>query len=334
MKALNFLAVVVALNAFSVSAQNSNAGTLPFDFLRLDYDARTVAMGGASVAMPNGLNGAFLNPASCGFITKQQAMAGYRWIFMDVWGGPVGYALPYKNLGVFSVNAEYVSEGYLDGIDENMNYTGVRWNQSSFTGGVSWAKVVLDSFSVGAGIRGIHDYIGSSTSHTAADAIAFEAGGQYRMPGSRLILGCAIRNAGFMLSGYTSATDTLALPLSLAIGVSYRPLYLPGVRVALDLQKSIDDYLNYKPGIEVAVYQNYLFVRGGYTFSEQDLEAAINEFKGESNSTYIKSNSSGLSLGIGLNAPVNGVNTVIDAAYLFRVNDPDPSLLVNALFEF
>jgi hypothetical protein len=194
--------------------------------------------------------------------------------------------------------------------------------------------VVLDSFSVGAGIRGIHDYIGSSTSHTAADAIAFEAGGQYRMPGSRLILGCAIRNAGFMLSGYTSATDTLALPLSLAIGVSYRPLYLPGVRVALDLQKSIDDYLNYKPGIEVAVYEKYLFVRGGFTFSEQDLEAKINEFKGEPSTTYIKSNSSGLSLGVGINAPVNGANAAIDVAYLFRVDVPDPSFLLNVLFEF
>jgi hypothetical protein len=334
MKALNFLVGVVVLYSFQVCAQNSNAGTLPFDFLRLDYDARTIAMGGASVAMPNGLNGAFLNPASCGFITKQQAIAGYRWIFMDAWGGPVGYALPYKNYGVFSVNAEYVSSGYLDEIDENQNYTGVRWNQSSFTGCVSWAKAILDSFSVGAGIRGIHDYIGSSKTHSAADAIAFEAGGQYRMLNSRLILGCAIRNAGFMLSGYTSATDTLALPLSLALGVSYRPLYLPAVRVALDLQKSIDDYLNYKPGIEVAVYQNYLFVRGGYTFSEQDLEAALNEFKGGSNPTYIKSNSSGLSLGVGLNAPVNGVNTNIDVAYLFRVDDPDPSFLLNVLFEF
>jgi len=109
-----------------------------------------------------------------------------------------------------------------------------------------------------------------------------------------------------MLSGYTSATDTLALPLSLAIGVSYRPLYLPGSGSRLICKSQSTITFNYKPGIEVAVYQNYLFVRGGYTFSEQDLEAAINEFKGESNSTYIKSNSSGLSLGIGLNAPVNG----------------------------
>ena len=334
MKVLNRLVWVIALYAFSVCAQNSKAGTVPFDFLRLDYDARTIAMGGASVAMPNGLNGAFLNPASCGFLTKQQAMAGYRWIFMDAWGGPIGYALPYKNYGVFSMNAEYVSSGYVDEIDENQNYTGVRWNQSSFTGCVTWSKVVLDNISVGAGIRGIHDYIGSSYTHTAADAIAFEAGGQYRALGSRFILGCAIRNAGFMLSGYTSATDTLPLPLSLAVGVSYTPVYLPNVRLALDLQKAIDDYLNYKPGIEVAVYEKYLFVRGGFTFSEQDLEAKINEFKGEPSTTYIKSNSSGLSLGVGLNAPVNGANTNIDVAYLFRVDDPDPSFLLNVLFEF
>ena len=334
MKALNRLIWLVALYAFPLHAQNSNAGTLPFDFLKLDYDARTVSMGGASVAMPNGLNGAFLNPASCGFLTKQQAIAGYRWIFMDAWCGPVGYAMPYKDYGVFSATAEYVSHGYVDEIDENENYTGVRWNQASVTGGVSWSKVVLDNFSVGAGVRGIHDYIGNPETHIAADAIAFEAGSQYRMLGSRLILGCAVRNAGFLLSGYSSASDTLPLPLSLTVGVSYVPVYLPKVRFALDLQKAVDDYLNYKPGIEIAVYQDYLFLRGGYTFSEQDLEEMINEFKGEPATTYIKSNSTGLSLGIGLNAQVNGVKTDIDVAYMFRVDDPDPSLLFNVLFEF
>jgi hypothetical protein len=334
MKALNCLVFLMAAYVFPVGAQNSNAGTLPFDFLRLDYDARTLAMGGASVAMPNGLDGAFLNPASCGFITRPQAMAGFRSLFLDAWGGPVGYALPYKDYGVFSVNAEYLSAGSIDQVDENYISTGVRWSQSSFTGCVSWAKVVLEDVSVGAGIRAIHDYIGSSATHVAADAVAFEAGGQYRTLNSRLILGCAVRNAGFMLSGYSSATDTVALPLSLTIGISYRPLYLPSVRLALDLQKAIDDYLNYKPGIEVAVYQNYLFVRGGYTFSEEDLEAAVDNFKGQSNTTYVKSNSSGLSLGVGLVAPINGIKTDIDAAYLFRVNDPDPSFVLTALFEF
>jgi hypothetical protein len=334
MKALNRLIWIAALYAFPACAQNSRAGTMPFDFLKLDYDARTVSMGGASVGMPNDLSGAFLNPASCGFMTKQQAYTGYRWIFMDAWAGPVGYARPYKDYGVFGVNAEYVSPGYVDEIDENQNYTGVRWHQSSFTGSIFWSKIVADNISVGAGIRGVHDYIGSPLQYTAADAAVVDAGCQYRMLNSRLILGCAVRNAGFMLSGYSSATDTLALPLSLTLGVSYTPVYLPSVRLALDVQKAVDDYLNYKPGIEVAVYEKYLFVRGGFTFSEQDLEAKINEFKGEPATTYIKSNSSGLSLGVGLNAPVNGINTNIDVAYLFRVDDPDPSLLLNVLFEF
>lgn len=334
MKAFNRLILTAALYALPACGQNSRAATTAFDFLKLDYDARAVSMGGASVAMPNDLNGAFLNPASCGFITKQQAYTGYRWIFMDVWAGPLGYARPYKDYGVFGVNAEYVSQGYVDEIDENQNYTGVRWRQASFTGSMAWSKIIADNISVGAGIRGVYDYIGSTQKHTAAAAAVIEAGCQYRMLNSRLILGCAMRNAGLMISGYSSATDTLALPLSLTLGVSYTPVYLPSVRLALDLQKAIDDYLNYKPGIEVAVYEKYLFVRGGYTFSEQDLEAKINEFKGEPSTTYTKSNSSGLSLGVGLNSPINGINTKIDVAYLFRVDDPDPSFLLNIMFEF
>ena len=71
-------------------AQFEAAGTSLFPFLKLDNNARTIAMGGASSAMANGIYGASVNPAATGFLTGTQAMIGYQSLIMDAWAGPMG----------------------------------------------------------------------------------------------------------------------------------------------------------------------------------------------------------------------------------------------------
>jgi hypothetical protein len=332
------LALIVVLLSMRLHAQNDGAGTRAFEFLDIDDNARAVSMAGASAAMPSGLYGASVNPATCGFIEKTQAMLGYEKLVMDAWAGPMGYAMPYGGYGVFAATIHYLSHGTLDSseaLDENGNATGVNWHVFSLVGNLTWAKIVSPDVAVGLTMKGIHHSLGSSQSYQAsAQGLAFDGGVQYRMMKSRLILGAAVQNAGFLVSNYTEQSQKLKLPLSVTVGVSYSPSSAPGVRVACDLQKANDDYLNYKPGLEVAIYKKVLFVRGGYGFSEQDLEDAIKTLKNESNDSYIKSNASGLCLGIGFHTDIQGVATNIDVAYLGRVNGVDPSFLLTLLFEY
>jgi hypothetical protein len=333
-KAIGFIALLTA----TLHAQSTSAGTRVFEFLQIDNNARTVAMGGAATAMPNGLYGVLANPAACGFVDKTQSMLGYDKILLDLWAGPMAYARPYRDYGVFAASIVYMSHGYLDGeeaLDESGNITGTKWHVFSLVGNLTWSKILYPQLSVGLTMKGIHHAIQSSQDyHENAQGLAFDGGCQYRALNSRLIVGGAIQNAGFVVNNYSEELGNLRLPLSVSIGVSYVPLHIPELRLACDLQKANDDYLNYKPGLEVAIYKKSLFLRGGYGFSEQDLENKINALRNEPNDDYLKSNSSGLSLGIGFNTDIKGVATSVDVAYLGRVNGIDPSFLLTLLFEY
>jgi hypothetical protein len=338
MRIIDRFPCLVAVCLLQAYAQYPDAGTSAFSFLKLDNNARTVAMGGASIGMANGIYGASINPAAAGFLTHTQAMIGYQSLILDAWTGPLGYAMPYKNCGVFSSNIMYASHGYLDSseaLDENGNGTGASWHIFSLVGSLAWSKVVYDNLSVGIACKGIYHPIKSSQQYySAATAIAFDAGFQYRMLNSRVIVGGVLQNAGFLVSNYTKDSPAYPLPLGVAVGISYMPQYIPSLRMALDLQKDNDDFLNYKPGFEWAIYKKSLFLRGGYGFSEPDLEEVIKQMKNQSSGSYVKSNSSGLSLGLGLVTEVSGVATNVDVAYLHRVEDLTPSFMLSILVEY
>jgi hypothetical protein len=320
-------------------AQNGNAGTRGFEFLQIDNNARTVSMGGAGVAMPSGLYGEASNPASCGFITKTQAMLGYEKWIDDAWLGPMGYAMPYKNYGVLAASLLYMSHGNLDG-DDVRDEVGdvipdVKYHVFSLVGDLTWSKIVYDNLSIGLTMRGIHHSIGSTQDYYAStQGMAFSGGGQYRTMNSRFIIGAAIQNAGFIVSNYTAQSEKLNLPISATIGVSYVPRDIPGLRLACDFQKASDDYLNYKPGFEATIYKKVLFFRGGYSFSQADLKNVLKNLKGDQDDNYIKSSANGLSLGFGFITDIQGVATNIDVAYLGRVSGLSPSFVLTFLFEY
>jgi hypothetical protein len=338
MSFFKYIPILTMLYSMTVWSQNENAGTRVFEFLKLDDNARTISMGGASVAIPNGLYGASINPAVCGFLDKTQAMLGYQSLLMDAWAGPMGYAKPYRNYGVFTGTLHYLSHGYLDAseaLDESGKSTGATWHVFSLVGSVGWSKMVYKNLSTGVAIKGIHHYIGSSQQyHASADGIAVDVGFQYRMDYSRFIVAGAFQNMGFLISNYTQETEKRRLPYSATVGISYIPLYIPDLRLACDLQKSNDDYLNYKPGFEATIYKKMIFLRGGFGFSEQDLEETIKELRNKPDDNYIKSNAAGLTLGVGLITDLKGVVTKMDFAYMNRLYGLPPSAILSFLFEY
>jgi hypothetical protein len=324
----------VAFLITPVGAQNSS--TTAFKFLNYSFDAASMAMGGVSVAVPDGAYGIVTNPAAAGFISKRQVMTGYRSMPIDVWGGLLGCALPYKNYGTFAIDLLYVNSGTVSEVlevDGRPFSTGVLWKAYSIAGDITWSKIVWETLAFGGSLRVIHDLIGSSQDHYTADAIAFQAGLQYRLLGSEVVAGLALNNAGFMISGYSSETSDLKLPLSLTAGICYSPYYIPNLRVALDLKQPGDGYLEYKLGGELGIYKRYFIVRAGYTWSEQDLEAQFKVLKGEADENYQKANFYGLSLGVGANADISKYNVGVDIGFQL-VDDMDPVYGVSLLVGF
>jgi len=250
-------------------------------------------------------------------------------VIQDVFGGPLAYAMPYSHYGTFGINLTTVSYGSMKEVQEGPDglplYTNNTWSAYSVAGQISWSKIVWDQLALGVALRGLYERIGSTSAEGYAwDAACVQAGLQYRMNDSRLILGLVLSNAGFMTS---QLVNDLKLPLTLSAGVSYVPYYIPTVRLALDLQQTADATLMYKPGVEFNIYKKYFFGRLGYRFGEHDLEEVFKEIRGESSDGYQKTTWYGPAFGVGFVTDVNRVNLNIDAAVQFIDNgDPVPCL--------
>ncbi|NLP03474.1 MAG: PorV/PorQ family protein [Fibrobacter sp.] len=326
---------VISVLLVSVQAQHSRAGTSIFPYLRIDFDARSAAMAGASVAVPGGINGYFYNPAITASIKNNQWFLGYRTIMDGVWGGPVAFSRVMDRYGVFTLSLTGVTSGDIEVIgEENGNpvYTDEIARDNFLTGGLTWAKALNSNFSVGATVKGIYDVLKVPGRVYSASGAGLDAGVFYRILQDRFTAAVVIRNAGFLASSYDE--NSYSLPLTFEAGISYVPRYISSMRLALDINKERGDYLNYEPGLELNLYKKKLFLMLGFAFSEMDLELAFKSLAGNEDDDYIKSNWNTLCLGMGINTDIEKVNIRIDLALQFKTSPLPPSMLVSAVIDY
>ena len=325
--------MIIAVSAPPAPSQNVDAGTVAFPFLVMGYDARSMAMGGAACAVQNGLYGVLSNPAAVGYVNGTQIMGGYRQVMMDVWGYPLGIAMPTR-YGVFSPYLVALTSGEFNVIDEAGILTGDR-AQSSYTAlGVGWARMIGANIAVGAALKGAYHYIGAADESYSADGFAFDLGAQYRQRNDRIAYGLAVRNLGFMRSGYWNEWNEYEMPYGVEAGVAFIPKHIPNIRIAFDVNKFNGDYTNFEPAFEYTVVAKTFWLRGGYAFSMMDVEKMLDVFRGERDDTYRKSSVNTLSLGVGVATVMDNVDLKMDAAMQFYTDISSPAVIVSLLVGF
>lgn len=324
--------------AFPAPAQHAGAGTALFDFLNIRYDARTTAMGGASVALPNDLYGTLTNPAAVGFIDNMQVFAGNRAEAAGLWGYPLAYARPQKEMGVFAISVVALTTGNIDvtdrGNDGAMIFTGQNARSDDIAGSITWAKKLNNFSSAGLTVKGIYNHLGTTWSGSqsySANGFAIDAGLQYRFRNSRLVYGFATRNIGFSGSGYTS-DESYDLPAAVEMGVSYIPDYINNLRLAFDIGKKSDDYLTFAPAAELEVIKGQMVLRAGLNRSWRDLRSYLMVLKGEPEENYQQSNRSAFCAGVGIITQILEHRAKFDAALDFSANSGLlPSFVISIL---
>jgi hypothetical protein len=331
--ALSVSLIIIALSASPASPQNVNAGTTAFPFLVMGYDARSMAMSGAACAVQNGLYGVLSNPAAVGYLSGTQIMGGYRQVMMDVWGYPIGIAMSTEH-GIFAPYLISMTTGDFNVIDEAGILTGDRARSSYTALGVGWAKTLGGNIAVGAALKGAYHYIGAANESYSADGLAFDLGVQYRQKNDRIAYGAALRNLGFMRSGYWGEWNEYEMPYGIEAGIAIVPKHIPDLRVAFDVNKFNGDYTNFEPAFEYTIIAKTLWVRGGYAFSMMDVEKMFDVFRGERDDTYQKSSVNTLSLGVGVATALDNVDLKLDAAMQFYSNVSSPGVIVSLLVGF
>ncbi len=216
---MNCKKIVIAVALLFITA-NFAFSQSAFYFLNLNTSARTAALGGAAVSLPEEGSAIFINPAILSTVDDRRLSATFLKHVLDINSGLVTYSSTNESIGHYAISALYTSNGTFQGADaKGVKTTSFSGNELALSGTYSHA---LDSnFFYGATLK----FIYSGLEQTSSTAIAVDAGLLYQIPKSRVNIGFSLLNIGAQLSKYV--TEGESLPVDVRLGVNHRLRGLP-----------------------------------------------------------------------------------------------------------
>lgn len=263
--------VSLAMLFAGVSAQAQSETTSMSGFMDYPDDARTMAMGGASLAADANAFTIGVNPA--GMVLSDDIMAiGVNYMSWSASNADYMGLSGFLNIGsrfAVSVNAKYNMLPKYNMVDDGGNFVG-EYAPGNYSVGVGVAYRILDGFSVGANFK----YAGSSLARQGSvqgyhhgSAFAADISLMYRYKG--LNVAVAANNLGTEMSfGFKG----VSLPAAAKLGVAYN--WDMAEKHRLTASAEYDMYL-YNTSSAAAVGLEYAFndmvyVRGGYHYGADD----------------------------------------------------------------
>ncbi len=265
MKNILILIMMIMLSVLLV-AENENAGTSGFTFLKVNYSARAAAMGNAYTGLSNDADAVFFNPAGLVQIESPQASLTYMSYLDGINCGSAVYAYPINNktsLAVFAKGLSATEDRTI--ADEMGQYAGIdgTFGMSDFIFGIGAARFILDMLDIGINAK----FIQESLDDNSASAVVFDAGIMHQSTNENLKIGIAIRNIGKQLTYYTDDEYEEIMPTTLTVGFNYHPkdkLY-----ATVDIYKPLDNEIFGRIGLEYQVHP-ILALRAGYKTNASD----------------------------------------------------------------
>lgn len=284
----------------------AKVGTMGAQFLKIDLDARSVAMGSASMAFTSDAGAIFRNPAGLVNIAHSSFVANYAPWFADIKLYGAAFARNFGQYGVFGIHFIYLNSGDMEEttVDQQQG-TGNTFRSYDLALGLSYARRLTDKFAIGGNVRWIHeDLYVSKTSVFGVDmGFLYDTGYQ------TIRMGMTIRNFGSKFSlpdtyqDYDNGTplsqpsDYLPydMPVEFAFGVAVDPIKTDQHRisVALDAIHPSDNYERVQVGGEYSFMES-AFLRAGYIF---------------------RHDTAGLNAGAGISVPMSDYRLGIDYAF-------------------
>ena len=262
----NLTMIMIILLPILLIAENENAGTSGFTFLKVNYSARAAAMGNAYTGLSNDADAVFFNPAGLVQIDSPQASVTYMSYLDGINCGSAVYAYPVNDktsLAVFAKGLSATEDRTI--ADEMGQYAGTdgTFGMSDFIFGISAARFIIDMLDVGINVK----FIQESLDDNSASAVVFDAGIMHQSTNENLKVGIAIRNIGKQLTYYTDDEYEEIMPTTLTVGFNYHPkekLY-----AIVDIYKPLDNDIFGRFGLEYQVHP-ILTLRAGYKTNASD----------------------------------------------------------------
>ncbi|MEW5876336.1 MAG: PorV/PorQ family protein [Candidatus Zixiibacteriota bacterium] len=240
----------------STNLRAADPGEAVFTFLKLGADARAEGMGGAAVALAEGVSALYYNPAGIAESRPGELQLTYHNWVADIQSGFVGAVTRLGEDTRVGGSIQYVDYGEFLPADVNGNPR-ADFSASNFALGLSVARVVAERTSVGLTGRFITEAIDGESQ----TGVAVDAGLIHRLADERTQVGVAVRNAGSQMTTFGDAPKE-NLPLTLVAGFSHKMRGAP-LLLAADAMKPYDDDFGVAFGAEAMVARS-LAIRAGY----------------------------------------------------------------------
>jgi hypothetical protein len=198
------------------SAYSGNrSGTVSGQFLKIPLSARAIGMGGAQVAVADGVASIGFNPAGMLSISDYGFGATYTQWFADIQHSYFGVVKNIPGIGAFGISLTLLATddmavttpAYPDG-------TGEYFRASDYAVSLAYARQVSDKFMVGINGKIIKSYLFNT--EIGASSFAIDIGTLYDIPILRSRLGVSLTNIGKDLQ---YLNEPYSLPTALRFGV-------------------------------------------------------------------------------------------------------------------
>lgn len=216
------LIIFFALISINMSLSAQIGGEHVYQFLDLDFNARSAALGGDfNVVNDNDINLVITNPASISNKLDKNVALNHAFFPAGISVGQLLLGKEFKKVGTFVGHLRYVNYGKFDRTGITGDDLGT-FNAGDYALGIAYGKKLNERISIGGNANVIFSHYESYTSVGAS----VDFGAMYHDPENNITATILARNIGYQFKSYTS-NNKEPLPVELLAGVSYKLAHAP-----------------------------------------------------------------------------------------------------------
>jgi len=256
--------VIISLMLNDRGEGGNRSGTTSGAFLKIPTSARAIAIGGAQVAVAEGVSSIAFNPAGMMAVNDYGVGFTYTAWFAEIQHSYAGVVKNFPGIGAVGVSVTMLTtDDMVERTPLHPDGTGRYFRASDYAFSIAYARQVTDQFRVGVNGKYIQSYLFNT--EVGGSSVAFDVGTLYDIPMLRSHIGVSLTNLG---KDVKFLEEQFSIPTALRFGVLVDVFKEAEHQLVSTLQISRlnDSQEQYNLGAEY-VFNNMFSLRGGYKFA-------------------------------------------------------------------